>query len=305
MIRLATFNLFWFPSSTVPDYTRTPDAIARTAAVVARLDADVIAFEEMLDRVALRDMLALVPGRSYELVDAESETSTNMRVIVAWDSSRLELIASENVPATELENMKLRNAVALHLREQGPGLPPFWVIGAHFPSDLPGAGGSPSDRRRIACDDIARWVADSQVGQAPVFVLGDFNLVSTNPAFTPFAEIDPPLGRIPHRVLDAPPEHGGAVVSDSEQWSTLLDGVVIDHAFANPAARAWLKGDAVVYAFDLDPFFAEPRGEDGSTFFQTMSGIELIPIKGHPKQQVIGMYNVSDHRPVRIEIEPQ
>ena len=300
MIRLATFNLFWFPETKEPAFNeRGPDAHEQIARVVTRLDADAIVFEEMLDRDRLHQTLELT-GRPYEVVDTPDASGEFQRVMIAFDSSKLELVETTTVFA------RPRPWLALRLRTLDPAPRELWLVGGHLKSanPLPGTEHDSDDqgKRRHACESLAEWIDANHAAAPPIFVLGDFNMVPEHESFEPFATLDPPLSRVPHRVLDSLPEHGGEIVGEDERWSTLTDRVVIDHAFVSESAHAWLKSDAVVYAFDLDPFYDEA----GASFFRVfpVPPLELIPSGKSQEEEVIRMYNVSDHRPLRIEIEP-
>jgi endonuclease/exonuclease/phosphatase family metal-dependent hydrolase len=312
MIKLATFNLFWFPSSqTVARNERSVEDEALVARVVSRLDADAIAFQEILDPDALKRTLASVPNRRFELVHEDPDAGTgDMRVTIAFDTRTLELLRAKPILEPEVARQfhGRRAPLAALLLDRASGKK-LWFIGAHLKSGLPSSNDPENDvKRRWECELLAKWLRDlpaSGPGYAPAFLLGDFNLEADRPPLEALTAANSPAKLVPARVLNGLPERGAGSVSASDRWSTLLDGVIIDHAFTARGGESWLSGQAVVDAFDLDPEFAEPR-TNGVAFFRVEQGssYSLKPYWGAPYQEVRAMYRVSDHRPLRITLQP-
>ncbi|MDO9280543.1 MAG: hypothetical protein Q7U06_01445, partial [Pseudomonadota bacterium] len=103
-MRIATFNVYWF-GTTRPIVDRTPDDDQLVARVLARLDADVIALQEICDLPRLegvvqaagtlcgRDLRVRVAdtfvtsARPHELADTALQ-----KVAYAWDAATVEPI---------------------------------------------------------------------------------------------------------------------------------------------------------------------------------------------------------------------
>jgi hypothetical protein len=71
-VRIATFNIYWFPSSSFIGNRRSQIDQGIIREVIRRLDADIIIFifQEILDLTALEELLsAFAPARSYRLRD--------------------------------------------------------------------------------------------------------------------------------------------------------------------------------------------------------------------------------------------
>ena len=71
-MRVAGFNLFFFPAHPPHRVERTPDDLALLTRVLAQLDADVLVLPEVLDLAALDALLTEVSaalGRRYRLSD--------------------------------------------------------------------------------------------------------------------------------------------------------------------------------------------------------------------------------------------
>jgi endonuclease/exonuclease/phosphatase family metal-dependent hydrolase len=315
MIRLATFNLFWFPGSAIAGNARGPDDRQRIAQVVARLDCDAIAFQEILDPAALQQTLDLVPGRTYRVVQGDAGfPAGDMRVAVAFDEATLDLLESvELIEPDPARRFNGRKPLAVCLRDRG-SQKAFWLVGAHLKSGLP-TGNDPTpgvDQKRLWEGELlATWLGALPTDgpdRRPAFLLGDFNLVAGQPALATFGGSRGPAKMVPAKVVAALADGAGAPapVPPEEAWSTLLDGVIIDHAFCAAGGDEWVTGDALVYAFDLDPHFAEPRDAHGTPFFRVThgAGVRLRRFAGAPVGEVRAMYRVSDHRPVRVEIQP-
>jgi hypothetical protein len=97
-VRIATFNIFWFASSTFIGNRRSGEDLEKLQEVIKRLDADILVFQEIVELEKLEDLLSdLIPGRSYSLRDqaghwATSGTGDGLKVVLAFDSTKLELL---------------------------------------------------------------------------------------------------------------------------------------------------------------------------------------------------------------------
>lgn len=295
MLTLATFNLFWFPESHVPENTRSEDDKKLVARVVASLDADAITFQEILDPAALQRTLALVAGRRYHVIEEDPPAAIGeLRVVIAVDSNRFEVLESVALrdPA-QFQWFGRRAPLAVRLRDRATGYV-LWFVGVHFKSGRPRQFVA-DDKRSVECALLTAWLATLRT-QAPdpdvAFILGDFNWTGGPLESAGLGGPASAVTRVPGRVFTDPSGASDEVTDGDEQWSTLLDEVFIDHVFATREGHARVIDEAIIYAFDLDPALDLRR----------RNGYRLKPFKGAEVEEVWDVYRVSDHRPVFVRL---
>ena len=313
-INLSTFNIFWYGSSDMTKNPRTGDDQKRIEQVLTRLDADAFVFQEILDHERLETLLHAIPGHDYQLrqpdgawlTSADPPSKNKMKIVCAYDSKVLELIAAAPLsnPKIGLKYPGPRAPYAMRLRELTTGAD-FTLVGVHLKSGPPNAG--PSDKDvAIRCREtsfLASWL-DGTTGldiepTKDVIIMGDYNAAETDCSLAPlyegrellksrFAASFDPAAPLP---LDDP----------AEKWSTFLDGVVIDHAIVSPTVRPKI-GSALIYAFDLDPALdEEPAG--GGHWLRRTTDYRVEPYESAGVRPVPNLYRISDHRPVRITLD--
>lgn len=272
-VRIATFNIFWFPSSTFIGNQRSSEDLPKIREVIKRLDSDILVFEEILDLVTLEQLLAnVIPGRSYSLRDqaghwAASSTGDDLKVALAFDSKKLERLDVGNARlAGELPAPhRIRDPVAARLRPLGGG-PSFMVIGVHFKSgDLtvpPMPSTDEDDTRKKEVAKLSKWINTSapivpgglaRPVDEPTVLIGDFNALRGNVALEPL---------MPGGVLSTwswlPPRFASTLLPkpveinlpSGERWTTHLDRKIIDHIIVSPEVK--VTDGPWAYAFDYD-----------------------------------------------------
>jgi predicted extracellular nuclease len=322
-IHLATFNIFWYPSSKVPQNQRSDADQARLGRVLTTLDAHAMVFQEILDHGRLESLLGSIAGHDYRLrqkpggawlTSGNAKSKASMKIVCAYDATVLELVAAAALrnPNKDPAYKGRRDPYAMHLRVAGTAAE-FTLVGVHLKSGLPNAGDKDPDaqvRRREAAF-LASWLAGAaelEPGsfQRPptedVIVLGDCNAMAGNWSLGPLHDAPLDGWHWPSCQVMASLDPLAPVVIDdaNEQWSTFLDRMVIDHALVSPAVSPRISS-ALIYAFDLDPALdEEPAGEDhwlrGKTDYQAK------PYGDAKYQPVENLYRISDHRPVRIAL---
>jgi len=293
-LRLTTFNLFWLgtPDDKVPRGADDETLIAR---VLARLDASVFVFQEVVSLPLLERLLARsAPQRRYTLRDPHGHWLTTGRVrravshlqktAIAYDSNELSLIEFHS---------------GLHAPWPGPRPPAFarfrhasgfeWiVIGVHLKSGSPEE--PPDSRestvRQSECEALARALCKEQ---RAILLMGDLNAQRAHPSLRPLIDRLPDW-RWPDPIFvpEAPP---------GERWTAIARRTIVDHALASPAAAARLAGPPAVWAYDLDDTFAPGpdwmRAREGFTV-NLDEEVGPIPVENRLR--------VSDHRPLTVEI---
>jgi endonuclease/exonuclease/phosphatase family metal-dependent hydrolase len=322
-VRIATFNIFWFPSSSFIGNRRSEEDREKIREVIKRLDADILVFQEILDLEALEGLLSgLIPGRSYCLRDQAGHWAAStigqkqgMKVPLAFDSNKLELleVGSALTAAQPPAPKGRRDPVAARLRPLGGG-PPLTVIGVHLKSGVLTASSTPSTPDDvIRVEEMARlteWIKTSAPitpgGQArpidePTVLIGDFNAVRGNAALNPLspagalASYSWPEPRFASTMLPSPVEVNLPLL---ERWTTHLDRKVIDHVILSPEVK--LIETPWVYAFDRDDSWLQAAGVS-QDWLEEMD-YTLKPKHGSPGD-VENLHRVSDHRPVRVSVE--
>jgi len=320
-VRIATCNIFWFPSSGYIGNSRSSTDLDKVREVIARLDADIIVFQEIRDLQALNDLLSAIPNRSYKMRDKNNNWAAstlhqpgNIKVPVAFDSNKLELLEVGNalVAGEDLSEFGMRDPVAARLRPVGGG-PTLTVIGVHLKSgDLtvePMV--SADDKKRIEeIKKLLEWIktlapvtpgGQKRPAQEPTVLLGDFNAINGNVSLKHLlsdAVLSTwawPQPRFASSVSPSPVELLN--LQTHERWTTHLDKKIIDHVFLSPEVK--LVEGPWVYAYDRDDSWLQAAGvsknwleEFGYTL--TKNGISS-PTKN--------INRVTDHRPVRVTVE--
>ena len=304
-MRVAGFNLFFFPAHPPHRVERTPDDLALLTRVLAQLDADVLVLPEVLDLAALDALLTEVGaalGRRYRLSDdagrflASAGNDKILKVALAFDSERFQLVQRHKLPSPA------SRSVVAELRDRGTG-EGLTVIGVHLKSsgDAPDPErddpGSPKRAREAHA--IAAWVEGFDVDgtfvglrTADAVLIGDFNEPRHRAPLTPLTE-GAMTSWLWHEPVVEPAESGPG---DDEPWSSYLDRQIIDHVFTSPRLTSRVRGEARIYAFDRDPAIADPE-------WMHAEGPVIVPGISTPPHAVPNLYRVSDHRPIFIDLE--
>jgi endonuclease/exonuclease/phosphatase family metal-dependent hydrolase len=176
-LRIAAWNIRNFP---IDERPYNPDlAFARRTnicdleAVLAGLDADVLAFEEIRDpRRFERILRKSAPDRSYRVVFSASGGGRGQHIAVAWDHDRLRLDGQPvEVVEVALDDPHLRPALAVTLKSREGNLD-FTVIAVHLRA-MPRGYPERVRQYRALAQWIDEWVAEA--GDEDVILLGDLN----------------------------------------------------------------------------------------------------------------------------------
>ncbi len=171
-VRVATWNIRFFPG---------PDTDERRAAeILATVDADLIAVQEIVDSAALRRLvtsasahLANRPGalpRVYDFVLAESGGHGNQFVGFVYDLNSIELTSVETLTSLQM-TPDLRPSLYAYVRSLRKGLD-FQVIANHTDS---GVEVRDYAHRMEFLDALAAEVGRRRSVDADIVALGDFN----------------------------------------------------------------------------------------------------------------------------------
>lgn len=324
MLHIATFNIFWYPRSGVAQNARSDRDEQRIGNVLRNLAPHVIAFQEILDIERLQHLLSDV-GNSLRLKSPEGDwlasgnvDSTNtMKIACAYDEGMLELVhhAKLDDPVSDRRFSGRRYPYALHLRHRDTGWE-FTFVAVHFKSGLPVGSDPDNDGKRLdEVKHLSTWLtgeAELEVNHfeqpptADVLVIGDFNAVWEHASLaqlqagTPEAWHRPEPSVVASFTGEEPPP---SVDISGEQWTTYLDRVVIDHVFATPQVAARFSGPPCIYAFDLDPSTDDYPSAAGH-WLRRATSYRAKPYGGASLQVLANLYRISDHRPLRVSLDP-
>lgn len=315
MLNLATFNIFWYPRHDVAQNERDADDDQRIASVLTNLAPQVMVFQEIFDLERLQRTLEQA-GTSLRLTSPEgswlaSGSGDSMKIACAYDPGVLDLVAHGMLEDPDGYFWGRRYPYALHLRHRDTDWE-FTVVGVHLKSGWP-EGDEPDDGPRTKeARHLESWLTaelgpESAHFDAPptddVLVMGDFNLVGWNKILE-----DLHSGTLhwpdPVVVNSLDEEEPAPMLEDPlERWTTFLDRMVIDHVFTTADVMARVVGDPLIYAFDLDPALDGEPSAEGHWLRREIS-YEAVPYRNAGKQVVQNLYRISDHRPLRVTLDP-
>jgi endonuclease/exonuclease/phosphatase family metal-dependent hydrolase len=118
-LRVVSWNLANFEGQ------RSGHDLARIREVIAELDPDVLALQEIKDPQALAELLP-----DWELKVSEKGGSGRQRLAIAWRSDRVTLLESEEHPQLSI-NGRVRPGLSGYLRGSDGG-PDFWLLVVHL-----------------------------------------------------------------------------------------------------------------------------------------------------------------------------
>lgn len=252
-VKISTWNLNWLTLRTAGDpalpddvHPRRAEDFARLAAYAARLNADIIGFQEVDGEAAAARVFD--PAR-YRLELAGGSAVQRVGLAVRRDIPlrRNPDLAALSEPGAGRMSLRAGLDVTLTLRRADGSPVPLRLLVVHLKSgcargDLAQAG-PPRSRHQASCatlasqiPSLAAWVAARQREAAPFLLLGDFN-----------------------RSFDAP-EPMAAALQAAGPLQRLTAGFAnpcwggedfIDHLFAGGAARGWVQpGSLRVLVYD-------------------------------------------------------
>ena len=142
MVHIATFNLFWFPSSVTAMNSRSSLDESLIEMVLTALSADILLFQEILDVPRLGDLLGRIPGRQYHICQASPQTTpssgTNrLRIVLAFDAGKISVCRRAVLADPAANRFKKGRGLPVvgHFQHLTSGWE-FTVVGVHLKSGL-------------------------------------------------------------------------------------------------------------------------------------------------------------------------
>jgi endonuclease/exonuclease/phosphatase family metal-dependent hydrolase len=293
MIRLASFNIYWFGEhprpGAAPHIDRDDIDLDLLAHIIADLDADVIAFQEIHDRGRLQavlDRASVLRGtRTWTtevplgaLSNASASLVSPFQVVVAVDTQRVE-VQSITTPIPGVPSSRR----PLVVRVCTPALT-LELIAVHMKSGLLGPDHDNRDNNDTAirteeCKQIYDWL-HANPGPARAMI-GDFNAFQGHSSLQALEALEG---------WTWPQHHWPA---GARRWTTHLDSFEFDPcAIDHLGLSAGLVADALhVHCFDQDQRPARD-GQSWRDWLATDTNDETH------------LRRLSDHRPIYSDVRP-
>jgi endonuclease/exonuclease/phosphatase family metal-dependent hydrolase len=287
-MKLATFNIYWLGNDEM--IVRTQEDRSLIARVIAKLDADVIVFEEIVDPQELQEIINLassLTSRSYRLHDNDNRLLCDnnqlgmtgfQKVFVTYDAKQYDLLA-----ASPIAGGVSRRPFGIRVRRKADG-EQLLVVGLHLKSGQPQFTDEDSAKtRKKQCQHLADWVAGKHTASNPVLpqplpdehvvILGDFNALyeSTDAQYAVVVQSLDPLRN--GQMTDWWWENPLSDPRGGDQTTSYLESLLIDYVMLSPSLKSHIVQQPTIYAFDYDPQIGA-------------SGVRI-----------------SDHRPVFVELD--
>ena len=264
-MRVATFNIYFLGGNKID---RSDAEYQKIGQVIAKLDADIIGFQEIMDPDGLQlaiDAANTASGRNYLCKNADGDwlTASNfMRVGMAFDADAVELKSNGKV-----EGYK-RDSYALHVVDKKSGIE-LNVVDVHLKSGQPVLDDqSSADTRRIQCENLASWIAGGAEADSPEFpkpttdkviLLGDFNAINDlDVSEVPYPILKPEVSFNSMEPLRTGPFtdwHWPFPLADDSggRYSVYGERLMIDFIMFSPQLASNVSKQPKIYAFDVDP----------------------------------------------------
>ena len=261
MMKIGTFNIYWFGDTEGEKFHHAPEDDARLASLIKSMNTDVIGFIEIVDVPRFEALLGKV-GPTWTFRDAANATLTSkpgrQRLVLAWNTNTVELVRWTRIDYGD------RRPIVARLKEQATGKEVLAIL-VH-PKSTAFDDPTGIERRTKTFQAVADFLSDPppEYSNLPAFVFGDFNSLDGSPEQAPLVAQDG------WRVLAPTVIPAGAGV-----WTTNLDKEVIDHFVISPAIT--VVSEPTIIAYDEDPAIDDPPGSK-------------YPV----------MKRLSDHRPVWV-----
>lgn len=261
MMKVGTFNIYWFGDTQAGRFQHAPTDDARLASLIKSMNTDVIGFIEIVDVARFEALLRKV-GPTWTFRDDTNATLTStpgsQRLVLAWNTDTVELVRWRRIDVGK------RSPIVARLKERATGKEVLAIL-VHPKSSVFTDPGGIAERTQTF-ETVVEFLADPppEFRDLPAFVFGDLNSLTGSPEQAPL------VAQNGWRVL-APT----VVPAGAEVWTTNLDREVIDHFVISPAI-AVTDGPTII-AYDHDTAIDDPGGSTDNV-----------------------MKRLSDHRPVWV-----
>ncbi len=261
MMKVGTFNIYWFGDTQGDKFQHAPEDDARLASLIGSMNTDVIGFIEIVDVPRFEALLGKV-GPRWTFRDAANDTLTSVpgsqHLVLAWNTDTVELVRWTRI------DFGNRHPIVARLKERATGKEVLAILVHPKSSAFTNPEGIA--QRKQTFEAVVGFLADPPpgFGNLPAFVFGDLNSLDGSPEQAALVAQDG------WRVLAPTVVPAGAAV-----WTTNLDKEVIDHFVISPAI-AVTDGPTII-AYDHDTAIDDPGGSTDNV-----------------------MKRLSDHRPVWV-----
>ncbi len=245
MLRLATWNVSYLDVLGGSDEApRTQEDYDLLKTYVARLDADVVALQEVRGVTGTQ---TIFPGDTWS-AECEDRNSAQNVCVVVRDASGWQLTRNPDYVDLNVGNANLRQGLDISISK--PGLATLRVLVVHLKSGcFFGEDGSGCSTFFEQITEIEEWVdARAAAGEAYA-VLGDFNRVMTadDVAWLELDDSEPAGADLTRSIPQGTP---------TPCWSDLFTEF-IDHIILDPTSASWLEesGQNAYDETDFDAYY--------------------------------------------------
>jgi len=282
MLEVGTFNIEWFPCKDDGAYMkeygielRWPPKGDRTDistlfSLLEDLDIELLAVQEIVDPVLLRDSAKIYLGEQFEVIYAEAKSS--QKVGFLYDSSVLELIGEQEIYSNVAlgPDSYLRPAFRAFFRYKNGGYD-FHAISVHLKSSP--RGWKQREKQWVYLDEILSTLPEKS-GDGDIILLGDFNNVSERGT----AEFDEIMAKLGFYRLTAEKTDISSNFWQPDWQVERIQGSLIDHIFISAnSTNEYIKNSlnvAGMCAENADEY----KGEEIPDFYNRVS--DHCPIYG-------------------------
>ena len=261
MMKVGTFNIYWFGNTQGDNFHHAPEDDARLASLIKSMNTDVIGFIEIVDVLRFEALLGKV-GPTWTFRDAANATLTStpgsQHLVLAWNTDTVELVRWTRIDFGD------RRPIVARLKERATGKEVLAIL-VH-PKSTTFDDPIGIARRTQTFEAVAGFLTGPppEYSNLPAFVFGDFNSLAGSPEQVP-------LVALKHWHVLAPT----VIPAGAGLWTTNLDKEVIDHFVISPAIT--VTSGPTIIAYDKNPAIDDPGGSTNDV-----------------------MKRLSDHRPVWV-----
>ena len=226
-LRMATWNIFKLDEPGQGDAARVPEDYERLAGYVDKLEADLIALQEMNGEAGVR---TLFPASIWDVECEERNSNLNVCVVLR-KSKQWTIERHPDVVSLQAGSGNLRSGLDFTISKAG--FPSVRILAVHMKANcLSGMADSACPTFFTQITALEEWIDERAATDEPFLVLGDFNRFMTDddPAWMEIDDGTPSRAMLTRSI--AP--------DDTDCWfPTFVDHIVLDNI-----TSTWLQGSA-------------------------------------------------------------
>src|SRR5215208_6726551 len=182
MMKVGTFNIYWFGDTQGNKFQHAPTDDARLASLIKSMNADVTGFVEIVNVQRFEVLLGKV-GPTWTFRDAAGATLTStpgsQHLVLAWNTDAVELVRWTRIDVGN------RSPIVARLKERATGKEVLAILVHPKSSAFTDPAGIA--QRTQTFEAVVGFLADPPPGyrDLPAFVFGDLNSLAGSPEQAP------------------------------------------------------------------------------------------------------------------------